>query len=512
MISADTSWQRNVNFLRHLSKPACTLLLVALAVNGAFADTPASQVSTQTVGAAQSYPVVPANGEGWFDVGGFCKVVDVGDLSSLSPPADGIPVFVPGPADQWENYRTSAPANASYGGRLTLTTCCRPQTNIATLCAGTANPQPVSREYGRLGETDTVSANCVSTTLGAYTETMTLACTGDDGPDGQATWGEFSDTGIPTGPQCPATPITWEKDTVGPTGNFESAEICTGTLPATTGAGPIGGGSSEGSGTAVQIATAANNYTDGSISVGCPASAIWDYSKLRRGNEGYYKGQCNTGCQATSVNWAVGAYSCQGLTTAGTIGQTVSVYTVDGDPTDNGPLTTGGVATYTCQANGSWSLDPGDTCGPGQCVPESGWTYQQCISDCFLEQYDSCGNRSNVGQCGSCACTPTPGSCSCSTNTDSCGNSCTPTGCSSGPTGSAAPTVTHPACSLCPQYNAPPNSPNYYTDCSCDGDWAACPGGTSGPPYQYSTVTDYDGDGAFQHDVITGVTCTIPAQ
>jgi len=180
-----------IKILRHLSQLTCALAIVALAVNGAFADTPASQVSVQTVQPTQSYPEVSANGEGWFDVGGFCKVVDVGDLSAMSPPATGVPVFVPGPTDQWENYRTSAPSDSNYKGRLTLTTCCRPQAGMAELCteAG-ATPVAVSRQYGKLNEVDTVSATCVDQWGKTYQDQINVACSGDNGPDGQAQWAE----------------------------------------------------------------------------------------------------------------------------------------------------------------------------------------------------------------------------------------------------------------------------------------------------------------------------------
>src|SRR5271165_4939175 len=73
------------------------------------ADIPAAQVRTQPITAGQSYPEVAAHGEGWFDVGGFCKVVDVGDLSWTNPAANAVPVFIPAPADQWENWRSAAP-------------------------------------------------------------------------------------------------------------------------------------------------------------------------------------------------------------------------------------------------------------------------------------------------------------------------------------------------------------------------------------------------------------------
>lgn len=169
--------------------------MVAIAVTGAFADTPASQVYTQTVQPTQTYPEVPANGEGWFDVGGFCKVVDLGDLSAMTPPASGVPVFVPGPADQWENYRTSA--GTHYNGQLVLTTCCRPQTNITNLCteAG-ATPVAVNRQYGKVGEVDTVTDTCVDQWGKQFQDQINVACQvtggGADGPDAQGQWAESS--------------------------------------------------------------------------------------------------------------------------------------------------------------------------------------------------------------------------------------------------------------------------------------------------------------------------------
>lgn len=204
----------NVKILRQCLKVTCALAIVAIAVTGAFADTPASQVYTQTVQPTQTYPEVPANGEGWFDVGGFCKVVDVGDLSAMTPPASGVPVFVPGPADQWENYRTSAPVNASYAGRLTLTTCCRPQASVGTLCADTANPVPVSRQYGKLNESDQLSATCTDNRGETFTDTLSFTCKGDPssptdpaGPDGQAVWDVSNEscTDTPWTSACNAT-------------------------------------------------------------------------------------------------------------------------------------------------------------------------------------------------------------------------------------------------------------------------------------------------------------------
>lgn len=168
-------------------------LLAVFAASGALADTPASSVTMTTIGPNQSYPEVPKNGEAWFDVGGFCKVVDVGALAWANPPASGVPVFIPGTAAEWENYRTRA--SSSYHGDLTQTTCCRPQSNIATLCteAG-ATPVPVNRQYGKLGETDVVSATCTDQWGRQYTDSIALTCQGDNGSDGQAQWAPSTDT------------------------------------------------------------------------------------------------------------------------------------------------------------------------------------------------------------------------------------------------------------------------------------------------------------------------------
>jgi hypothetical protein len=170
---------------------AHVLMIVAIfaMATAAGADVPASTVFTRTVTQGQSYPGVDANSEGWFDVGGFCKVVDVGDLSALAPNAHGVPVFVPGPANQWENYRTLAASR--YNGQLTLTTCCRPQSGIASLCteAG-ATLVAVNRQYGKNGETDEVTATCTDQWGRTYTDSVAVTCTGDNGPDGQAQWVE----------------------------------------------------------------------------------------------------------------------------------------------------------------------------------------------------------------------------------------------------------------------------------------------------------------------------------
>ena len=182
---------------------AIRLLLPLCALAGAaHADTPANAVSTRVVTPGQSYPGVDANSEGWFDVGGFCKIVDVGDLSSLNPTAKGVPVFVPGPAAQWENYRAAAPAH--YNGQLTLTTCCRPQTDIAALCteAG-ASPVSVTRQYGRLGEIDTVTATCTDQWGKPYTDSVDVSCvTADGGPDGPDEQGMWAPTGTDSPGNC----------------------------------------------------------------------------------------------------------------------------------------------------------------------------------------------------------------------------------------------------------------------------------------------------------------------
>ena len=169
------------------------ILLTMIATGAAHADYPSGSVRTAPVALGQSYPGVNANSEGWFDVGGFCKVVDVGDLSSVAPGAHGVPVFIPGPPEQWENYRTAAVSR--YNGQLTLTTCCRPQTNIANLCteAG-ATLVSVDRQYGKVGEVDTVTATCVDMWGVTYTDSMNVVCEvsggASDGPDAQAVWAE----------------------------------------------------------------------------------------------------------------------------------------------------------------------------------------------------------------------------------------------------------------------------------------------------------------------------------
>lgn len=175
---------------------ALATIAVSLPASRVLADLPpTSVVTTEVITPGQKYSFVNVNSEGWFDVGGFCKVVDVGDLSFMNPPGKGIPVFITGPADQWENWRTRAPNSPAYHGQVTSTTCCRPQSNITTLCASGSNPTAVGRQYGRLGETDTVAVSCAGP-YGEYTESVTLTCTGDNGPDGQATWTAGGDSDV----------------------------------------------------------------------------------------------------------------------------------------------------------------------------------------------------------------------------------------------------------------------------------------------------------------------------
>ena len=233
------------------------LVMVALAAGTALADTPASSVYTRAVAPGGTYPGVDAQSEGWFDVGGFCKVVDVGDLSPLSPTARGVPVFIPGPAAQWENYRTLAPTH--YNGQLLLTTCCRPQSGISTLCASATNPQSVSLQYGKLGEADPVSATCIESDGTTYVETQTITCQGstgdmavDNGPDGQAVWAETSDTGAPVSPnQCAGGTYNW---------NAGASASCSATLPTSNDGAIV---------TATETPSAANGWVGGNVQLQC---------------------------------------------------------------------------------------------------------------------------------------------------------------------------------------------------------------------------------------------------
>jgi hypothetical protein len=60
----------------------------------------------------------------------------------------------------------------------------------------------------------------------------------------------------------------------------------------------------------------------------------------------------------------------------------------------------------------------------------------------------------------------------------------------------------------CPSYESPPGSGNIYTDCSCEGNWASCPGTQSN--YGYSCVTDYNPSGPIEDcSLITSLTCTV---
>jgi hypothetical protein len=113
-----------------IARCAITLSVVAVAEiwgGAAFGDTPASQVSTQTVGAAQAFQIVPKNGEAWFDTGGFCKIVDVGDVTVLGPDnngkaVDGTFVAVPETPEQWVRIPI-VPATYSDHYPATVTDC-----------------------------------------------------------------------------------------------------------------------------------------------------------------------------------------------------------------------------------------------------------------------------------------------------------------------------------------------------------------------------------------------------
>ena len=359
------------------------LVVVALAAGMALADTPASSVYTQSVAPGGTYPGVDTQSEGWFDVGGYCKVVDVGDLSAIAPTARGVPVFVPGPPGQWDNYRANAPRG--YDGQLVLTTCCRPQTGIATLCSTATNPQSVSRDYGKLNEADVISANCTASNGTSYTETMTLTCQGDNGPDGQADWIKTADAGVPTGPQCVGGPAYWEND--------DPTETCTGFLPTT----PAGS-----SATAVQVATASNFWVGGTLTRACldNGDGTASFARIgRRGDGGYpVGGICKADLCPSEFSWTVGSYTCWGYFTdpprdpinpTATPGETVSAWTI----WDEEPPGVSGTAQATCTTSGTWSILPGATCGTSQCVPAPGQQIGgNCLASCTDEVLDSCGN------------------------------------------------------------------------------------------------------------------------
>lgn len=156
---------------------------------GAKADTSSSIVVGGAIAAGAAEYMVPANSSGWFDVGGYCKVVDVGNTVALpdNRAVNGLPVFTGSTAAEWDNWRATAPGEAGYDGLLNSTTCCRPQNGIATLCAGASNATAVSRQYGRLNEVDTVSMTC-SGAYGQYTESVHLTCSGSNAANGQASW------------------------------------------------------------------------------------------------------------------------------------------------------------------------------------------------------------------------------------------------------------------------------------------------------------------------------------
>jgi len=433
-------------------------------------DTPAAAVHTQPIAPGGTYPGVDVHSEGWFDVGGFCKVVDVGDLSTIAPNAKGVPVFIPGPATQWENYRTSAPSR--YDGQLTLTTCCRPQNNIATICSGATNPQSVSREYGKLGEVDTVSGNCVASDGVAYTETMTFSCSGDNGPDGQAAWSEASDTGTPPLPGCDAETLY---------GTGLNSQWCPVNLPATPAPATV---------TVTITPTAANNWWGGTGTAQC---------KYRPAADAYLWSQPTVTCTQSvcpgAPSWTVGSYTCTANEVYGSPAQAASEnppalyfdptgamqYTpqtamlydenlnADGTPGSTPPASfIGGKAQATCNVDGTWTIAPGATCGPGQCVPTGN---PVDVTDCAPNNTqivtDSCGNKTSQ------FCVYVP---------------------PSGPTGptACAPETIMSKCSVWPAYQCKDLSgnllPTIYSDCG--GECQTLPGETGGAP---STWPDANG-------------------
>jgi len=380
------------------------MLGIGVGVSMAAADTPACSgsqtagcVRTTPVSPGQPYPVVASNSEGWFDVGGFCKVVDVGDLSAQAPGAAGIPVFIPGQAAQWEGYRTLGPAK--YNGQLALSTCCTPQSSIATICSAATNPQSVSRQYGKLGETDTVTANCITSSGSTYTEKMSLTCSGDNGPDGHATWSETSDAGTPPPhTDCAAQSFNG-------LGYMLNGEWCTFDLPASP-AGFV---------TVTQAPTAANNWWGGSATNQCfylPSRDKYVWSVPT--------GSCVQATCTGTPSWTVGGYTCTTNEIYGAFAQPVTegapaLYTdptgwmqwtpqtvilydenlnTDGSFAPPNSSFVGGRAQATCNVDGTWSILPGATCGPGQCTPVGN---PQVISPCTpnntMVVEDSCGNQ-----------------------------------------------------------------------------------------------------------------------
>jgi len=235
------------------SLPGYVLMTIVLMAMAAVtrADVPdGKNIYKLTVNPGQPYPGVAVNDTGWFDVGGYCKVVDVGDLSTLAPNAHGVPVFVPGPPGQWDNFRANAASN--YQGQMTLTTCCRPQKGIATLCteAG-ATPVSVDREYGKNGETDVVTRTCIDQWNQPYTDSVSVTCSGDNGPNGQAQWVESTgdvtsnctpdayDTGCSAA--CDSTSTGTRYDSCGnPSGYTCAGPPCPPPPPPTGGGGPTG--------------------------------------------------------------------------------------------------------------------------------------------------------------------------------------------------------------------------------------------------------------------------------
>lgn len=443
--------------LRHQAMAA--MMLVAVITIPAQGDTPASSVHTQAVAPGQSYPGVDAHSEGWFDVGGFCKVVDVGDLSAIAPTARGIPVFIPGPASQWENYRTAAPGH--YDGQLTLTTCCRPQANVATLCASATNPQAVSRDYGRVGETDTVSASCVATGVAPYTETVSLTCQGDNSPDGQAAWAETGDTGAPA--VCPAFTVAWGNrgwnantpgDHSGETPDGDqticSAAVPAGTLgqvialpTATTGTAtaPIRGTSPN------LICTegfhGAEEYIMSALNGRVPVPGQWVTAyetgsgsladMIDNNGDPYINtevagGSCVTEmCIAGTISWSVGGNTCSATipNTQSTVrgigldhGLGGGVFSPPDEFTFYGPVgntltvteqssatSVGGEANLACGSDGTWQVQPGAVCGINACNTPTTAGCGACIPSFpgsgsgFAACNDACGNSTGSEFC-----------------------------------------------------------------------------------------------------------------
>ena len=173
---------------RHLA----VLTLILSGLPALAAAQPYGYTGQVTTGSEYPYPEVPVGGEAWFDIGGFCKVVDVGSMADWAETgAKGKPVFIPGPDAQWENFRNKAPAGSH--GQLALTTCCRPSSNVATLCAMGTNPSSIAMQYGEFGVDYPVSGTCYDQWGYTFEDTVVISCGGDNGPDGQGVWREASE-------------------------------------------------------------------------------------------------------------------------------------------------------------------------------------------------------------------------------------------------------------------------------------------------------------------------------